>query len=110
MPASQLAPTPLLSAHSPVATTQNELLAQFASTVHLAMQFPPEQTKLAAQSVFTVQLVLQVVPEQMKLFAQFRGTGNRQVPAEQVPASMMLGPEQVEFPHEPVGNEQVLLA
>jgi len=42
--------------------------------------------------------------------AQFRGTGNLQVPAEQVPASMMLGPEQLELPHEPVGNEQVLLA
>jgi hypothetical protein len=99
-----------LGEQSPVATTQNELLAQFASTVHLAMQLPPEQTKLAAQSVFTVQLVLQAVPEQMKLFAQFLGLGNLQVPAEQVPGSMTLGPEQDELPHEPVGNEQVLLA
>ena len=82
---------------------------QDAGVVHLAMHDVPEQAKPAAQSALVVQLVLQAVPPagQMKLFAQLLGLGNLQVPAEHVPASTMLGDEQVALPQATVGNEQV---
>jgi hypothetical protein len=65
----------------------------------------PTQAELAAQSALEAQLVLQLVPEQTKLFVQFLGLGKAQVPAAHVPGPMTWGPEQLEPPHDPVGNE-----
>jgi hypothetical protein len=80
--------------------------------VHLAMHDVPEQTKLLAQSELVEQLVLQVVPEQAKLFAQARAALKTQLPAEQLPGSTTLRPEQLDAPHDPPlvpVNEQVPL-
>jgi hypothetical protein len=91
-----------------VASTQNWLVGQAASLVHLGMQAPEEHTKLVTQSAAVVQLVLHVDPEQMKLPLQVRGLSTVQTPNEQVPGSITLVPEHCEEPHELVGNEQVL--
>jgi hypothetical protein len=104
-------PTPLgfFSAHSPVDSTQNWLLAQAVSLMHLGMQDTPEHTNPTAQSAAVVQLALHVEPEQMKLPVQVWGLRKLQTPTEQVPGSTTLLPEQEEEPHDPLGNEQVLL-
>ncbi len=109
LPSVHPTPSGFFGAHSPVDSTQNWLLAQAVSLVHLGMQDPPEHTKLVTQSAADVQLILHVEPEQMKLPLQVRGLRTVQTPSEQVPGSITLVPEHCEEPHEVVGNEQVLL-
>jgi hypothetical protein len=92
-----------------VDSTQNWLLAQAVSLVHLGIQDTPEQTKPTAQSAAVAQLALHVEPEQMKLPLQVWGLRKLQTPNEQVPGSTTLLPEQDEEPQDPLGNEQALL-
>ena len=60
----------------------------------------PEQAKFVAQSPLVAQLVLQAVPEQAKLFAHALAGLKTQLPAEQLPGSTTLRPEQLDAPHE----------
>ncbi len=75
-------------------------MGQDEAEVHLAMHEVPEQTKLLAQSALVAQPVLQLVPEQAKWFAHALAAGNVQLPAEHVPGSTTVRPEQLDAPHE----------
>ena len=87
------------------------LAAQATPSGPLGVHSSDEQTKPVTQSALVVQLVLQAVPEQTRFPAQALGAGNLQLPCEQTPLPMKLGPEQVvALQVRPVGYEQTWLA